>query len=194
MSEAASTPPMPSGLIPTVLRLENSKLVPPTELSLWYVDHIVLIDSLLHAAMKMTRLPYQRKPSSSEALARAHAALHQHAAALVGDDVPVVQSRSGRYTIPYDKLAESRSKVKILSDELALAQQKIQALNAEGWRPSFDGMSPSQEELLLDFCTEIGDEFGQNFGGFDPVRLLEMAEALYEAERTDLAPSAGEAS
>lgn len=56
-------------------------------------------------------------------------------------------------------------------------------LEASDWRPQFDVMVPKQEELAIQFCTEIVGIRGEGFRGVDPVRLLEMAQALYEAER-----------
>ena len=53
------------------------------------------------------------------------------------------------------------------------------------WRPAFDLMSPRQEELVMQFCQEIAGPRGQPGSPPDPVRLLEMAQALYEAERAD---------
>ncbi|MGE8319555.1 MAG: hypothetical protein ACN6O3_12485 [Comamonas sp.] len=51
------------------------------------------------------------------------------------------------------------------------------------WEPQFDVMAPGQEELVMQFCQEIAGERGQKGRLPDPVRLLEMAEALYQAER-----------
>ena len=45
------------------------------------------------------------------------------------------------------------------------------------WEPAFCGTVPEQERLVEEFCQEIAE------GPVDPVRLLEMAEALYRAER-----------
>lgn len=53
----------------------------------------------------------------------------------------------------------------------------------QNWRPQFDVMVPKQEELAIQFCTEIVGRRGEGFRGVDPVRLLEMAQELYEAER-----------
>lgn len=46
------------------------------------------------------------------------------------------------------------------------------------WEPEFDAISPNQESLAVEFCAEIKE-------GIDAVRLLEMAEELYKAERDD---------
>ena len=51
------------------------------------------------------------------------------------------------------------------------------------WEPQFDCMTPKQEELALQFCQEIAGPRGKRGSPPDPVRLLEMAEALYKAER-----------
>lgn len=50
------------------------------------------------------------------------------------------------------------------------------------WEPQFDAMAPGQEELAVQFCAEIAGPRGQPGSNPDPVRLLEMAEALYKAE------------
>ncbi len=50
------------------------------------------------------------------------------------------------------------------------------------WEPQFDCMAPGQEELAVQFCAEIAGPRGQPGRNPDPVRLLEMAEALYKAE------------
>jgi hypothetical protein len=49
-------------------------------------------------------------------------------------------------------------------------------------RPTFDAMVPEQERLAIEFCMEIGGQTGRKGSLPDPVRLLEMAEALYLAE------------
>ena len=51
------------------------------------------------------------------------------------------------------------------------------------WEPQFDCMTPKQEELALQCCQEIAGPRGKRGSPPDPVRLLEMAEALYKAER-----------
>lgn len=51
------------------------------------------------------------------------------------------------------------------------------------WEPQFDCMTPKQEELAIQFCQEIAGPRGKRGSPPDPVRLLEMAEALYKAER-----------
>lgn len=50
----------------------------------------------------------------------------------------------------------------------------------------FDAMSPAQEALAVQFCEEIAGPRGQQSRHPDPVRLLEMAEALYLAELAHL--------
>lgn len=49
-------------------------------------------------------------------------------------------------------------------------------------KPQFDAMEPEQEALAIKFCMEISGEKGRPPSPPDPVRLLEMAEALYLAE------------
>lgn len=50
------------------------------------------------------------------------------------------------------------------------------------WEPQFDCMAPGQEELAIQFCVEIAGLRGKKGSPPDPVRLLEMAQALYKAE------------
>jgi hypothetical protein len=56
-------------------------------------------------------------------------------------------------------------------------------MSAHNWQPQFDAMTPEQESLAIKFCEEIAGRRGQRMSPPDPVRLLEMASALYEAER-----------
>lgn len=67
--------------------------------------------------------------------------------------------------------------------------RKILELRAPpAWEPQFDVISPKQEELVLEFCAEIAGPKGKPGRPPDPVRLLEMAQALYEAERKECGP------
>jgi hypothetical protein len=64
------------------------------------------------------------------------------------------------------------------------------------WVPQFDAISAEQERLVMEFCQEIAGPRGKKGSPPDPVRLLEMAHALYDAERNDMlppAPRAGDA-
>ncbi|RYF50424.1 MAG: hypothetical protein EOO27_31795 [Comamonadaceae bacterium] len=62
--------------------------------------------------------------------------------------------------------------------------REILALRAmPTWEPEFDCMTPGQEDLVMQFCQEIAGKRGAKGSPPDPVRLLEMAEALYKSER-----------
>jgi len=50
------------------------------------------------------------------------------------------------------------------------------------WEPEFEGLG-KQEDLVIKFCEEIAGKVGAIHCLPDPVRLLEMAQALYIAER-----------
>lgn len=56
------------------------------------------------------------------------------------------------------------------------------AERGEGWEPKFDAICPDQERLAREFCDEIAGPRGLPGSPPDPVRLLEMAQALYLAE------------
>src|SRR3546814_6046400 len=51
-----------------------------------------------------------------------------------------------------------------------------------GREAQFDVTSPAQEALAIQFCEEIAGRQGERGSPPDPVRLLEMAHALYRAE------------
>lgn len=64
-------------------------------------------------------------------------------------------------------------------------RRELLARQVPEWRPTFTADSAEQERLLLEFCHEIAGPRGKKGSPPDPVRLLEMAKALYEAERND---------
>ena len=63
------------------------------------------------------------------------------------------------------------------------AREILKLRRMPDWEPQFDCMTPKQEELAVQFCQEIAGPRGKRGSPPDPVRLLEMAEALYKAER-----------
>lgn len=66
--------------------------------------------------------------------------------------------------------------------ELIRLQAELEARKPLPWEPQFDFMAPGQEDLAMQFCIEIAGLRGQKGSPPDPVRLMEMAEALYKAE------------
>lgn len=186
--EAAKQPPQSA-------RVVLAKLPESIHMSAWYEQHIALLHQLLHHALKVVAsTPSKQNVKLVQRLGDAHSDLKQHAALVAGNAISTVLSRDGKYPIPYDKLAEARAKVQVLTAELTQAREEADALKVAGWRPAFDVMSPRQEELVIQFCQEIAGRKGEPGRLPDPVRLLEMAQALYEAERSDCAPNAREAS
>ena len=65
-------------------------------------------------------------------------------------------------------------------NDLFLRRQAAKAI--ERLSAKFDAMVPEQERLAIEFCMEIAGRKGEKPSPPDPVRLLEMAEALYRAE------------
>lgn len=65
--------------------------------------------------------------------------------------------------------------------------RQVIALDRQARAPQFDAISHKQEVLARQFCAEIAGPKGQPGLPPDPARLLEMAEALYEAEREEAA-------
>lgn len=176
----AASPP----LSPAAVKMSTLPVVVDT--AAWYEEHAQLCYELQLAAV---RAGGPGKDAATEAAVdKAHTALLAHAAIIHGGSEPVVLARDGVHTIPYEKLAEARAKVQVLTAELAQAREELAAAKAKKWRPEFDAMSPLQEELAIQFCLEIAGRRGESGSPPDPVRLLEMAQALYEAERKERAP------
>lgn len=201
MPEPTAFSPKPGSILAAMLQDEAQKHaqdasaqladVPQVlDLTAWYEQHVALLHQLLHRALgAIANTPAKRNTKLVQRLGEAHAELKRHTAAVGGDAIPTVLSRDGKYPIPYEKLAEARAKVHVLTAELVQAREELAALKVEGWRPEFDAMSARQEELAIQFCQEIAGPRGEPGSPPDPVRLLEMAQALYEAERDDLAPA-----
>lgn len=83
-------------------------------------------------------------------------------------------------TIP----AYVRAAVKALDRYARPPGAAAQPIEPPMWEPQFDAMTPRQEELAFQFCQEIAGRRGEAGPAPDPVRLLEMAHELYEAERS----------
>lgn len=65
-------------------------------------------------------------------------------------------------------------------------------MRLSNWEPKFDVMAPEQEKLVIQFCEEISGRRGSHGRATDPVRLLEMCERLYWAERAHYFPHGAE--
>lgn len=186
--EAAKQPPQSA-------RDVLAKLPESIHMSAWYEQHIALLHQFLHRSLRaIASTPAKHNTRLVRSLEQAHSDIKRHTAIVAGNAIPTVLSRDGKPMIPFERLAEAQAKVQVLTAELTQAREEADALKVEGWRPAFDVMSPRQEELVIQFCQEIAGRKGEPGRLPDPVRLLEMAQALYEAERSDCAPNAREAS
>ena len=171
-----------------------AKLPESIHMSAWYEQHIALLHQFLHRSLRaIASTPAKRNTRLVRSLEQAHSDIKRHTAIVAGNAIPTVLSRDSKPMIPFERLAEAQAKVQVLTAELTQAREEADALKVEGWRPAFDVMSPRQEELVIQFCQEIAGRKGEPGRLPDPVRLLEMAQALYEAERSDCAPSTREA-
>jgi polyhydroxyalkanoate synthesis regulator phasin len=70
-------------------------------------------------------------------------------------------------------------------------ERRLKEAESMRWEPKFEAMSPKQEQLAQQFSMEIAGPRGGKPSLPDPVRLLEIAEALYQAERDDSAIEQG---
>ncbi len=161
------------------------------DMSAWYEQHVALLHQFLYRTLwAIAKSPARRNTKLVKSLEQAHSDLKSHTRKIAGNAVPTVLTRDGNHTIAYEQLAEARAKVQVLTAELAQAREELAAAKVEGWLPAFDVMSTRQEELAIQFCQEIAGRRGEPGSPPDPVRLLEMAQALYVAERQDLCPMA----
>ena len=98
----------------------------------------------------------------------------------LADDVfgpPQLQSR----------MLQAADELERRADRIAELERENEALRKDAqWRPQFDAIEPEQERLAVQFCEEIAGRRGEKGRVPDPVRLLEMAEALYKAEAAAL--------
>jgi len=78
---------------------------------------------------------------------------------------------------------EIMAEIAALVEAATLAAHQ-QAIEAAVFKPEFDAIHGNQDELAVQFCMEIAGRKGEPSSNPDPVRLLEMAEALYQAEFT----------
>ncbi len=154
------------------------------DVAAWFEQHTALLHQFLHHAIKRVAAAPASKQTQRviQSLGRTHADLQAHTARIAGPAVPRVLARDRVHTIEYARLAEARAKVQVLTEELEILRAE------KSWQPQFDVMSPKQESLALQFCLEIAGRRGEPVAPPDPVRNLEMAQALYESEREECAP------
>lgn len=154
------------------------------DVAAWFEQHTALLHQFLHQAIKRVAAAPASKQTQRviQALGQTHADLQAHTAKIADPGVPRVLARDGVHTIPYGRLAEARAKVQVLTEELAELEAR------ESWQPQFDAAWPQQEALAIQFCQEIAGRLGEPGSQPDPMRLLEMAQALYAAEREGTGP------
>ncbi len=105
---SASAAPLP--MSPAVLRMST----PPSVVNpaVWYEEHAQLCYDLQVAAVRAAR-----DTTAEAAVGKAHAALLAHAAIITGGAVPVLLAKDGIHTIPFERLAAARAKIKVLEAE-----------------------------------------------------------------------------
>ena len=141
----------------------------------WIQEHEWLLFDLLRRATELAKCGGTVPGPTQKGYDLALQLILAHGQGERPDHLSVV-GRGGVGTIPYALYAASRAEVRTLREALA---------KGDAWRPEFDAMSPRQEELAIQFCQEIAGRRGEAGSAPDPVRLLEMAQQLYEAERND---------
>jgi hypothetical protein len=100
------------GTVPTVV-----------DTAAWYEAHAQLCYDLQLAAARAAR-----DPTAEAAVGKAHAALLAHAAIINGGAAPVLLAKDGIHTIPFERLAAARAKIKVLEAE----NTRLRAAGGEG--------------------------------------------------------------
>lgn len=96
---------------------------------------------------------------------------------------PAAQPRATRPIAEAQRnAAEQAVSARLVSLGLVAAPVQASAETAV-WEPQFEATSHIQERLAMKFCCEIAGPRGEPASPPDPVRLLEMAQELYQAER-----------
>ena len=89
----------------------------------WYEEHAQLCYDLQVAAVRAAS-----NQASEAEVAKAHSALLAHAAIINGGSSPVLLAKDGIHTIPFERLAAARAKIKVLEAENA----RLRAAGGEG--------------------------------------------------------------
>lgn len=119
LAESAAPQPMS----PAMIRMST----PPNVVNpgVWYEEHVQLCFALQVAAVRAAR-----DSTAEAAVGKAHAALLAHAAIFIGGAVPVLLAKDGIHTIPFERLAAARAKIKVLEEENARLRIPKGATNA----------------------------------------------------------------
>lgn len=121
--------------------------------------------------------------------ARNEFAARMHAKILKEMDTLYAQAKAAGMADALGAVHRAHGALAGLMDVLASPGAATREGEPVGWRPQFDAICHDQERFAIQFCAEIAGRRGERGRCPDPVRLLEMAEALYEAERKDAAPT-----
>lgn len=98
------------------------------DMSTWYREHIDLLHQFLYLAVKAAAGTIDKhRAKLIQNIGETHAALKEHASLLAGDAIPKVLARDGQAPIPYERLAEARAKVRVLTAELGHLREALAA-------------------------------------------------------------------
>lgn len=111
----------PAPTIPLPMSTAEAKLgTAPTvvDTAAWYEEHVQLCYDLQAAAVRAARAP-----GAEAEVGKAHSTLLAHAELINGSSGPVLLARDGIHTIPFERLAAARAKIKVLEAENARLRQ-----------------------------------------------------------------------
>lgn len=127
-------------------------LVPSSEGRDWYCEHEALATRLLHLAVEAAC-----RPGGAKDVDQAFYALLTHAQTFACGAPFVVLARDSQNTIPYDKLAEARAKVRVLMSELEHVRAELAESNLAVRLESKPGPLAHEALRLLADDTEGGE-------------------------------------
>lgn len=115
------TEPKPDSLVaralrPAVERMADTRQIIEVDTVKWLEHHAALCHHLLYAVVKAALAPASDKTADAE-VTTAFRLLHEHARVINGGVDPVLLTKDGLHTIPYEELAVARAKVQALERE-----------------------------------------------------------------------------
>lgn len=116
-----TTAPQPDSLTaralrPAAERLAETRQVIEVDTVKWLEHHAALCHHLLYTVVKAAQVPASDRTPDAEVKTAFHL-LHEHARVINGGTDPVVLTKDGLHTIPYEELAVARAKVRALERE-----------------------------------------------------------------------------
>ena len=122
MADPIKTLSLPARKSPRQANVAN-KIAETVDIAAWYERHEHLTHRLVHMMSRGRRnIAVEFSAEDAKLIDDAYTALRAHAKFLARDSLPLLLTRDGKHTIPFDRLTEARAKVHALTFELSEAR------------------------------------------------------------------------